>query len=283
MATPKYNSITSKVRDWSNKPEANTIPESVIDSCLAYAADDCYRLLRIPPLEATVQYLIGATDNTDARYTKFPIPNDLTEFRFVKQDDVMFNEIADVRTFFDRYSEKYAGPIWIWKEESIHVQPQQTTGVTLDIGYYRRLPALTATYAVVTANYDLTLTDAFQPYLVVGNPSDIPMYFAGAGVDRQVFDNSAAATVYGLTQPITTVTTVYFQGQESPNWLRDENERLLIWGALHHLGAYLFDDIMEKRYEARFVNGVTSLNKEEKFRRASGGNVRMNFNGGGLI
>jgi hypothetical protein len=67
------------------------------------------------------------------------------------------------------------------------------------------------------------------------------------------------------------------------NWLRDQNERLLIWGALYNLGAYLFDDKMEQRYKERFTENVFSLNKEEKWRRASGGNVQINFNTNGLI
>jgi hypothetical protein len=40
---------------------------------------------------------------------------------------------------------------------------------------------------------------------------------------------------------------------------------------------------MEQRYKERFTENVFSLNKEEKWRRASGGNVQINFNTNGLI
>ena len=83
MATPRFDALVAKVRDWSNKPEVNTIPDSVIQSCLSYAADESYRLLRIPPLEETVIYTITSQDNVGENsmglpygnaYTSFPIP-----------------------------------------------------------------------------------------------------------------------------------------------------------------------------------------------------------------
>jgi len=80
-----------------------------------------------------------------------------------------------------------------------------------------------------------------------------------------------------------TVTTKMYIGNEVSNWLRDNNERLVLWGGLKELGAYLFDSAMEQRYEKRFNETLFSLNKEEKWRRASGGNVQVNFNTNGLI
>jgi hypothetical protein len=74
-----------------------------------------------------------------------------------------------------------------------------------------------------------------------------------------------------------------YVGNEVSNWLRDQNERLLIWGGLYNLGAYLVDDVMEKRYQVKFLDNIDSLNKEEKWRRSLGGNVQMNFNTNGLI
>ena len=56
-----------------------------------------------------------------------------------------------------------------------------------------------------------------------------------------------------------------------------------MWGALGNLGSYLNDQTMEQRYTTRFVADIQSLNKEEKMRRATGGNVQMNFNSNDLI
>ena len=69
----------------------------------------------------------------------------------------------------------------------------------------------------------------------------------------------------------------------SSNWIRDSNDRLVVWGALSYLGAYLFDDKMEARYKEKFANLVASMNNEEKVRRTKGGNVQINMNGMGLI
>jgi hypothetical protein len=306
MATPKYNAIVAKVRDWSNKPEANTIPDSVIESCLSYSADECYRRLRIPPLESTVTYTITAADNSGEgsigipygnSFTNITIPEDLTAFCYIRTVansngntpyasmppgvSTVFHEVTDKRTFFDVFSEKYSRYNWMMMDNKIFIHPQIAIDTVLEINYYRRLSPLDALYSVVPINYVIGLADADQPYLILGTST--PLYFAGSGVAEQCFATLAEATAYGLTQPINTVTTKVYDGREAPNWLRDQNERLLVWGALYNIGAYLFDDKMEQRYKQKFEENLASLNTEEKFRRASGGNVQMNFNGGGMI
>jgi len=304
MATPRYDALVDKVRDWSNKPEVNTIPDSVIQDCLSYSADECYRVLRIPPLETTITYVVEAGDNVGDgsaglpygnAYTSFDIPEDLIQFIYVRtlaQDNIgtsystypsnvskVFNEITDSRTFFDLYSEKYSVYNWMWKDNKIFIHPQLAVGATLEISYYRRLPALNATYSVIPINYVIGLSDAAQPYLTLtGVNTDTPLYFSTSAGVMKCFATLAEAQAYNPT-----VTTKYYIGKETSNWLRDENERLLIWGALYNLGSYLFDEKMEQRYEKKFSENVFSLNKEEKWRRASGGNVQVNFNTNGLI
>ena len=308
MATPKYDAIVAKTRDWSNKPETNTIPDSVIQDCLSYSADECYRTLRIPPLEYTTRYVITAADNEGENslglpfgnaYTSFAIPEDLTQFNYLRTVAMsnfdtpystfpsnvskVFHEVTDKRTFFDMYAEKYSSYNWMWMDNKVFIHPQLAVGAIVEINYYRRLPALNALYSVIPINYLIGLSDAAQPYLAVGINTDTPLYFAGTGISQKCFATLLEAQTYANTQPITTVTTSYYTGKEVPNWLRDQNERMLIWGALYNLGAYLFDDKMEARYQGKFTDNINSINKEEKFRRASGGNVQMNFNTNGLI
>jgi hypothetical protein len=304
MATPRYDALVDKVRDWSNKPEINTIPDSVIEDCLSYSADECYRVLRIPPLETTVEYVVDSTDNVGDNsaglpygnaYTAFDIPEDLVQFIYIRtlaQDNIgtsystypsnvskVFNEVTDSRTFFDLYSEKYSVYNWMWKDGKIFIHPQLAVGATVEISYYRRLPALNATYSVIPVNYLINLSDSAQPYLTLTDVNtDTPLYFSTKTGVTQCFATYAEAAAYNPT-----VTTKYYIGKEVSNWLRDENERLLIWGALYNLGSYLFDEKMEQRYEKKFAENVFSLNKEEKWRRASGGNVQVNFNTNGLI
>jgi len=297
MATPRFNDLVSKVRAWSNKPEAATIPDSVIESCLGYSADECYRVLRLPPFETTVEYTVETADNIgdgntvnsmyNAAYTSFNIPEDLTEFRYIRTKvsdsqgattNRVFNEITDSRGFFDMYFENYSAYNWMWQENKIFIRPQLPVGTIIEIGYYRRFPALDGLYSVIPINYVVGTADASQPYLDVGTSTDTPLYTSSNGVIEACFSTLGEATTYG-----TPVTTHYFTGKEISNWLRDQNERLLIWGALYNLGGYLFDDVMEKRYEKRFYDNITSLNNEEKYRRAKGGNVQIHFNANGLI
>jgi len=304
MNTPRFDQLVAKVRTWSGRQDTNNIPDVVIQDCLSYSADEAYRTLRIPPLETTVVYTVEESDNIGEAsgglpygnaYTKFNIPEDLTQFNYVRtlaQENTgtaystfpsnvskVFNEVTDSRTFFDLYSEKYSVYNWMWKDGQIFIHPQLAVGAKIEISYYRRLSALDATYSVIPINYIIGLSDANQPYLTLtGITTDTPLYFSTLNSVTRCFATSTEAAAYA-----TPVTTKYYIGQEVSNWLRDENERLLIWGALYNLGSYLFDEKMEQRYEKKFNENVFSLNKEEKWRRASGGNVQVNFNTNGLI
>jgi hypothetical protein len=303
MATPKFDALVAKVRDWSNKPEVQTIPDSVIQDCLSYSADESYRQLRIPPLEATVKYTISEADNLGENslglpygnaYTSFAMPEDLTQFIYIRtlaQENAgtsystfpsnvskVFNEVTDKRTFFDLYSEKYSVYNWMWQDGKIFIHPQLAVGATVEIHYYRRLPALNALYSVAPINYLVGLSDAEQPYVALVSSGGTNLYFSTADSVLKCFSTYEEAALYNPT-----VTTKMYEGKEVSNWLRDNNERLVVWGGLYNLGAYLFDTTMEQRYEKRFNETLLSMNKEEKWRRASGGNVQVNFNTNGLI
>jgi hypothetical protein len=303
MATPRFDALVAKVRDWSNKPEVATIPDSVIQDCLKYSADECYRVLRIPPLETTVRYTVTADDNAGENslglpfgnaYTSFVIPEDLTQFGYVRtiaQQNAgtsystfpsnvskVFNEVVDKRTFFDLYGEKYSVYNWMFMGNRVYIHPQLAVGAELEIQYYRRLPALNATYDVLPINYVVGLIDAEQPYLSPVVSGGTNLYLSTSSGTTKCFASYSEAQAYNST-----VTTKMFVGKEVSNWLRDVNERLLIWGALYNLGAYLFDDKMEQRYEKKFMETLGSLNREDKMRKASGGNVQTNFNTNGNI
>ena len=72
-------------------------------------------------------------------------------------------------------------------------------------------------------------------------------------------------------------------GQEVPHWLRDENQRIILFGALAECFAYLQEDDQAQKYGTLFYDEIRELNDEDKMRDASGGNVQINFNGRGLI
>jgi len=137
-------------------------------------------------------------------------------------------------------------------------------------------------YSVVPANYEMGVANTSQMYLTFVPTVTPPT--VQTGTPLYVTATAAYASLEDIPPSDTgTPVTKYFIGKEVGNWLRDNNERLLIWGALGNLGSYLNDQTMEQRYTTRFMADITSLNKEEKFRRASGGNVQMNFNSNDLI
>lgn len=287
MATPKYDALVEKVRDWSNKKEVATIPNSVIEDCLNYSADFCYTELRIPPLEHIVSYTISSSNNLeDSRYSTIESPTNLLDFIYIRikpdslnesHESIVFNEVTDSRTFLDAYSERYSSYGFMWLDNKIKISPQLKEDVVLEIAYHRRLPDLNATYSVLPINFIVGLPLNDQPYLSV-DQSGTTLYFATSDNVTKVFLTEAEALTYDPT-----VTSEVFVGKESPNWLRDSNERTLLFGALKYIGSYLFDDKMEDRYSAKLLEEIKRMNNEEKFRRARGGNVQINFNSNGLI
>ena len=277
-----YTQLVAKVRDWSNR-DAAALPDTVIMDALQWAVDKAYRTLRVPPLENIVTYnattLIANTSsssNVISSVTTLAIPGDLIEFIMIREVDSelattrMFNEKADVRTFRDQYSERYSDfAIWTREAGNILLSPGFGSGGTnsgslgsgpaqaVQLYYYRRLPALDATYDVSLANYRLgLLRDASGAVL----PLD-------ATYTQAQFDALPSTTVGGLV----------------PNWFREQNERIALFGALGECFAYLQEDDQAQKFGSLFYEEIKELNNEDVMRNASGGNVQMNFNGRGLI
>lgn len=284
----KYNALVAKVRDWSNKPEEATVPTSVIKDCLNYSADEIYRTLRIPPLEKTVKYTITDNDNAGAvttdfnRYTTIPIPKDLIRFIYVRQapseqqQSIVFDEYTDERTFFDANSFKYSRYNWVRRGDNLFIHPMLKAGTVVEIHYYRRLAPLDALYLVIKQNYVMNIADNAQPYLDPSNStSGTPLYVTATAAYNSLAEIPSSDTGTPVTK--------YFVGKEVPHWLKDNNERLLMWGALQNLGAYLKDEVMEARYNKSFTDNMATLNQEEKMRRALGGNVQVTFNSRSMI
>ena len=67
-----------------------------------------------------------------------------------------------------------------------------------------------------------------------------------------------------------------------PNWLRDENEKVLLFGALSQCFDFLADELSQQ-FNSKFLSEMSQLNQEDKNRTASGGNIQMHYNGRHLI
>lgn len=289
MATPQYDALKLKVRDWSNKREVATVPDSILEDCIKYGADDIYRELRIPQLEYTLEFTVAATNNTNEKYTQFDVPEDLIEFIYLAKKDTtlekiaqVYNQVNDIRTFVDPSAEQYNRYRYVWKDLTFLVSPQLSVGDRLELHYYRRLPQMDALYSVIPANWDGDYADDAQPLLTSVLVGGTALYKAGTGANIAVFATNAEATAWAVIYG-GGVTTLLYEGKEAWNWLRDAHERIVIMGALKHIGLYLLDETMEKKHSDALAKIINDLNREDKFRKAKGGNVQMNVNTGGLI
>ena len=291
-----YQQLIDKVRNWSNRDEA-TVSDAIIGDCLKYAADKAYKKLRVPPLENVATYdgasLVGATTSSNqlnGSITEIQLPFDLVEFIQIREVDAngtstrVFNEKVDIRTFNDVLAEKYTGyNYWARQQNVILLTPGYGQGGTsgsasaIELYYYRSLPALDALYAVTVLNY------------VAGFLTTVG---AGAGINNSAllyFNSNTGVTAYATAtaaqaaDPAGTVTSTYYMGTLVPNWLRDSNERVLIYGALTQIFGYVQEDEQAAKYLQAFNAEIAELNDEDAKRNASGGNLQVNFNGRGLI
>jgi len=241
--------------------------------------------------------------------TSIPIPTDLLEYIQIRGVDEntggtsrVFNERTDVRTFHDPYAEKYSRlAFWTRKGSSIELSPGVSEDESIEIHYYAKLPQLNERY-IVTAdavNADSSL------FTEIADTGDAPIDAkTGAAVETVTLkksvitldaDSSVVSTTYyassvddgdipaaGLGQT-RTITSVIFYGNLKANWFRDENERILLYGAVAQAFTYLNEPDSAVAYEQRFATEVAEVMSEERWRNASGGNIQININGNGLI
>ena len=301
MATPRYDALISKVRNWSNR-DAEILNNAQVNDCLEYAADDCYRILRVPTLESIRTYTTTSEDRV------LTIPSDLSSFiqlrrQFESQGGgqlgrspyVVYTAKNDIRSFYDTETCKPDYFRWTRQQNQIHVYPDYSIGDVFELYYYRRLPPLNSVYVANTANavgIDPTVIGNTNGFMtVVAAPTmDMPnadacelFYIATTDPDTMVttYQFFEAAQTDDMGDP--TTTAFWVTGNESPHWLKDEHERTLIYGALKYAFSYLQEPEQMATYDRLFMDELKKLNDEENFRKYSGGGTVVNFATGGLI
>ena len=290
-----YTDFVANVRAWSNRDE-DVLPDAIIYDAMHYAMDKAYKMLEIPALEATVDYTIiddgdlpadsydvYLNENSNGiKSVNLPIPADLTSFIHLRikssgsagREGVVFNEKTDIRTYHDMYADRYTDFFWSRQGGYVKATGAMSVGDVIELFYYRRLPALDARYSITASN--------FNNYLIL-----VPATEATSGTTLY-FDNG---TVY---PPVPGTDTAYdtqngggtreaflfadSSGLELDHWFRDENQQVVLFGALHQCFDYLDDDAASNKYRAKFMEAVMELNEEEKRRKASGGNIQIHFN-----
>jgi len=242
MSTPKYDALVAKVRDWANR-DSTVLSDAIVSDFIDYSADLCYRELRIPPLEYTYQYPAITVAGEDS----LQLPPDVTEIIMFNVKDtagksLVFDQKMDLRSFTDKYTTKGDGT-FTRKGQNLDFYPAAAVGDVYELHYYRRLFDMDSTY-VVNANN-----------VAAGNTT------------------VSASGVSGAVQ----ISGVWYIGNEVYNWLRDDNERMLLWGALHHAFEYLGSDDQAAKYLNKQMQAIDELNREEKKRRVSGASNTVTY------
>ena len=289
---PTYANFTALVRDWSNK-DSSVLSDTRIQDCLRYAADKCYRNLRVAALENTITYNSTALEAaTTAANTFLPsqtdltLPTDLIEFIQIREIDSagrtcrVFYEKTDLRTFNDWSALKtsYIG-YFSRQGNTLLLAPgfgqanSLSTADKIELHYYRRLPALNALYDVTPSNYA-------AGFLTQDNAAAVSLFFVN-GDTNTAYATQSEATAADTGNAGTN--NAKYRGNEAANWLRDENERVIMMGALAEIFYYLQDDEQAIKYKKLFEEEIFELNDEDTKRNAAGGNVQVNFSGRGLI
>lgn len=291
----RYTDFIANVRAWANR-DADVLPDTVIADAMSYAADKAYKHLKIPALEAEAEYTViaqsaiptsayqvklsstAASNSTSLLY--LPVPSNLISFIHLRvktgnsNEGIVIQEKTDTRTFHDMYADRYTSYYWTRQAGNIIAAGNFAEGDVLELFYYRRLPSLDARYLVSVANFNALFMTPTATQATTGTT----MYFANGttypptpGVD----------TAYATQDPTNSRVAFIFDadsGDELDNWLRDENQQVILFGALQQCFDYLDDDVQANKYKIKFAEAIEELNKEDKVLRASGGNVQMHFN-----
>jgi|TARA_R110001583_G_scaffold65329_3_gene188838 hypothetical protein len=202
-----YAEFTTLVRDWSNK-DSSVLPDVKIQEAMRYAADKCYRRLRVAALEQSITYnstaLTAATTEGNGYVpskTELTLPADLIEFIQIREIDTLgrtcrlFNEKTDLRTYNDYYAEKYDYlAYWSRTGNTLLLSPGFNKGAGIgtpdkvELHYYKRLPALDALYDVTPANYSV---DFLTASTAAGSSF---LYCADSAVDTKYATHAEAVT-----------------------------------------------------------------------------------------
>ena len=288
-----YTDLRDKIRAWSNRTNTNVLSDVRIQEFMKYAADKAYRKLRVAALENTITYnstaLTAATtsaNNLLPSQTELTLPSDLIEFIQIREIDSagqtcrVFNEKTDLRTFNDWSSLKtsYIGyfsrqGLTLLLAPGFGQANSISTADKIELHYYRRLPALDALYDVTPANYA-------AGFLTQDNAAAVSLFFVN-GNNNIAYATQSEATAADTGNAGTN--NAKYKGNLAANWLRDENERIIIMGALTEVFYYLQEDDQAVKYKKLFEEEIFELNDEDTKRNAAGGNVQVNFSGRGLI
>ena len=271
-----YTELVTMVRDWANR-DADVLSAGNIKTFINFAADEAYRNLRIAPLEYILTY--DAIDDTNAGENKLAIPSDAIEFIQLRKqtDQSVYSEYdvyaakSDVRSFYQDYVTKYNYYYYTRERNNLLVYPDFVNGNVFELYYYRRLAEADARYAVSDANFTANL-------LLFADTSDLLEAELAADIvnDPDLINQFVEITDADVDDVLQ---NGFYVGRIAANWLRDQNEKIFLFGALMEAFDFLDEVEQSGKYRAKFQNEIDKLNDEEMKRVTMGGNIQQHFSG----
>lgn len=277
-----YTKLVDNIHKYTNR-DSGVLPNDLIRTFVDIACDNIYKDLRAAPLEYVYTYdaLTVATD-------KLPVPGDAASFiqlRKLDSDgdvDCVFNSRSDMRSFYSEGHKNWSEPHYTREGNSFIIYPKGKVGEVYEVFYYRRLPSVYARYAVNEDNYALNI-------LYEGaTANDAEAALLAAEADSTVAENATTADPLIASNILYVdgtgaVPENYYVGKLAPNWLRDENQSMVLYGALREAYIYLQDEERAARYDGLMRTQINELNEEDKRSRVSGGIVTTHYSGGYLL
>ena len=281
MATT-YTQMVDKVLSWSNR-DIEVLPYATIKDFINFAVDDAYRMLRVPPLEHVAEYdAVTPIEVKDARssgVSELVIPGDLIEFiQLRKKTGIPFAPYniytakSDIRSFFDPYVDKYDNFYYTRQQNSLFVYPPFQDSDVFELYYYRRLPEIDARYGGIGLNSLRNNVGGFRNFYYGTTKANLmQIVMDSEGSDVFTKDPELEGTIHQYSDSDFSI------GKLAPNWLRDENEKIILYGALGQAFDYLNEVETAQKYMQRFREEIEELNREDKMRMTRGGNIQQHF------
>ena len=300
MAT--YTELATFVSDWANR-DINVLNYNTIRQCIRYAHDECYRTLRIAPMEITRSGTVTLENVSDGFLR---IDDDLVEFIQLRKEAgtgtptsyspfdkkyVVAEAHADARSFQGDSVTLYSDYAFYREGTKIYIYPQITEGDVWELFYYRRLPEANERFTLdeALAAEGFISDDTTDPVTV--KIADFNKYFELVDADEHAAIKLIDSTIldamtltelnlqidYGDGGGEEYTATDTFIGKLKQQWLRDVNEKALLFGALYQAFDYLDENEQTGKYKSKFEQEIYKLNQEEMMRMNSGGNININF------
>ena len=254
---PNYNSLINKVYDWANR-DLQALPVQIVKDSIRYAVDKAYRTLRIPPLEHTVTW---ANTPLDAN-GQGPLDRATAGASNIYQSTTALAVPADLIEF-------------------IHIRGRDDQGLTTRV--FNEKSDIRSYWDLNNRHYNQTAFWSRQGNKVVLTPAFGRIgrgYYGGVGGPETQIEMYYYRRLPALNAKFTAGDMI---NTEVPNWFKDENEKIALYGALGECFAYLQEDDQAGKYIQLMMKEIEELNDEDRMRDSSGGNIQTQYTANGLI